>query len=462
MLISGLTRHLRLPLAAAAACATALGLSPSAQSATQNCDKLAGRQVLKTDSIRIVSKPFNRINRKGATRTIGRDYLACARPRGTVRRVGQQYRVYLGTGSIKGQTAVESGLPTFGQNAGRFVIVLMRDANLAGDYEEQSYKVVDVASGKGYRYFHFERSPAGFKREPGPPSVVKLDDQGRLAAIITNPNTEPDPEDEIYSEPAQGQARVVAFNSAGKRQVLDTAPVAQIPRSSLTLRDGVVGWTNAGQPKSATLATASPSASASARTSRCRGASKARGVEKILARSSEGVVFQRSFDRIYGCVYANRRLRRLDVCCDLQAFRMAGHFAAYDYRGSAIGDESDKLGVYNLRTGKLLRVSKLSPNSEGAGQEIDTSSTVPAFLVTSKGALIWLQAVRVCPPGRVTLPACDLGPGHELRAVDGANRSERIVDSGNIDTGSLKLSKDERTISWTKDGAARSEQVRRR
>jgi len=48
----------------------------------------------------------------------------------------------------------------------------------------------------------------------------------------------------------------------------------------------------------------------------------------------------------------------------------------------------------------------------------------------------------------------------ELRAADGTARKERIVDSGNLDLKSLKISRDEKTILYRKDGADKSAKLR--
>ena len=120
------------------------------------------------------------------------------------------------------------------------------------------------------------------------------------------------------------------------------------------------------------------------------------------------------------------------------------------YKGSGIGDETSRLGVYDLKKKKRVRIAKLNPNG-GSNPEIETGLFVAQFAVTSKGSLVWLISGE-----RVE----EVADPPELRAADGTARKERIVDSGNLDLKSLKISRDEKTILYRKDGADKSAKLR--
>lgn len=187
---------------------------------------------------------------------------------------------------------------------------------------------------------------------------------------------------------------------------------------------------------------------APARSSACREASKARG-SKILARDKVAVVFSRRGETfLKGCTYGGPVFKLKAICCEGEQVRLAGRFLAYTYTGTAIGDETNKLGVYDLKKGKRESIAKLDPTGEGPDPEIETGSFVEQFAVTSKGSLVWL----------VDAVTADQGSNgrYELRAADGTPPKERIVDSGNLVPKSLEISPDEKTILYRKDGAAMS------
>jgi hypothetical protein len=194
---------------------------------------------------------------------------------------------------------------------------------------------------------------------------------------------------------------------------------------------------------------AAPAGTAAAKAKTCKSASKARGAH-VLARDHTAVVFSlRGHDYPRGCVLRSKRVFALRVCCEAMRFRLGGRYAAYIYNGSAVGDETAKIGVYDLATGKTLPITKLAPNSEGAGNEVESGGGIDPFLVTSTGALVWLQtafANEVRPAGTP-----------ELRVIDGPQRTERILDTGAIDPKSITLTG--MTLSWTKDGAPQSTQL---
>jgi hypothetical protein len=190
-------------------------------------------------------------------------------------------------------------------------------------------------------------------------------------------------------------------------------------------------------------------ASAPASSSACRSASKAHGA-KIVAHDKVAVVFSvKKQTAFQGCAYGHAVRKLSAICCELEKVRLSGRFAAYTYSGTAIGDETSKVGVYDLRSGKRERLAKLEPNSEGGDPaEIETGSFVENFAVNSHGSPVWLidqLDANGQPNGQF-----------QLRAADGSAHTERIVDSGNIARKSLSISSDGKTIRYTKDGAAQT------
>lgn len=100
----------------------------------------------------------------------------------------------------------------------------------------------------------------------------------------------------------------------------------------------------------------------------CNGAAHRDGTQ-IKLRSAEAIVFKRGrddgFDKLYSCLFADGKLRRIAPEFQLGTYKLGGHFLAYVYAGSAIGDESDKIGVLNLRTHRNRLIKHLDPTSEG-------------------------------------------------------------------------------------------------
>jgi hypothetical protein len=193
-------------------------------------------------------------------------------------------------------------------------------------------------------------------------------------------------------------------------------------------------------------ACALPAASSSAASSACRSASQARGT-KIVSQGKLAVVFlPRNASTYRGCVFGGSVRKLKAICCEEETAHVGGRFAVYTYSGTAIGDETSKVGVYDLRSGKRVRFTKLDPTGEGGDPaEIETYSFVSASAVTPSGSPVWLGE-KVDGDGN---PTGDL----ELRAADGPKHTERIVDNGKISAKSVKISADGKTLTYTKDGA---------
>jgi hypothetical protein len=198
-------------------------------------------------------------------------------------------------------------------------------------------------------------------------------------------------------------------------------------------------------------------AHAATTSSTCSKASTARGVTRI-AKSKLGVVFTRDRKPVFipgatllGCAYGGKVVKLSRICCEGERVKVGGTFVFYAYQGSAEGDETDKVGLYDLKTGKRLKFKKLRPNAEGPDPEIETGGNAYSLTVTSKGSVAWIQEITDDngePTGSL-----------ELRIADGPKRSERIADTGKLSKDSVKLSADEKTLTYTKDGATKTVQL---
>ncbi len=153
------------------------------------------------------------------------------------------------------------------------------------------------------------------------------------------------------------------------------------------------------------------------------------------------------FDRLYSCVYRVGRVRRLPA--QEGTYKLGGTWLAYVYAGSAIGDESDKIGELSLVTYRHRIIAHLSPGTEGFLSETDNGGRIPNYAVAANGNIVWLTTNSRFDP----MPL-------ELRAGDGRPPRERIVDAGAIDPTTLRLRADGRRVSYTKGGQRTSTRLR--
>jgi hypothetical protein len=105
---------------------------------------------------------------------------------------------------------------------------------------EEMDEVFDAKSGSSYGFFD-AAIPEGQGFEGIAPTAVLgsvvLNRFGQLASALIE----------------EGKCRIVGIEPTGKRRVLDSAPEAQIPPSSLKLQGHTVQWVDAGSTRSATL-----------------------------------------------------------------------------------------------------------------------------------------------------------------------------------------------------------------
>ncbi len=188
---------------------------------------------------------------------------------------------------------------------------------------------------------------------------------------------------------------------------------------------------------------------------RCTTASHRSGAH-IDRRNTRAVVWHRNVAgerRVYACVFRDRVVRRLrsDPSGRL---KLRGTWLAYVYAGSAIGDESDKIGVVNLRTGRNRAIAHIDPSSEGQLDETDNGGSIPNFAIATNGTVAWLTTAPLRDPGvdRTQLT---------LRVGDGRRPAERIVDQGRIARLSLRVNAAGTRVTYTKDAIALSAPLRR-
>jgi hypothetical protein len=167
----------------------------------------------------------------------------------------------------------------------------------------------------------------------------------------------------------------------------------------------------------------------------CRASSTSRGAT-IVYRTSEAVVFNKGV-YTYGCLYRPGDVRRLPTeGGEVDDFVQSGRYLAYSTSGSAIGDEFDRVYVFDLKTGRLLRTY--------------SSTFVSKIVVKRNGSAAWVQASVVQSPAEGQ-------PVREVRKGEVGEVDDELLDrSAGVVPESLALSADRTTVSWTRDGAQRS------
>jgi hypothetical protein len=125
--------------------------------------------------------------------------------------------------------------------------VALRYEGVIGNGFSDSERAINAANGKSFRYWSAgggEGSYFGSSLE-----AVKLNARGQLA-LITGVEGKP----QLEGEPGPTVTRkVIGVESTGMRRVLDTAPTASIPTSSLKLVGSTASWSDGGDERSAAL-----------------------------------------------------------------------------------------------------------------------------------------------------------------------------------------------------------------
>jgi hypothetical protein len=160
---------------------------------------------------------------------------------------------------------------------------------------------------------------------------------------------------------------------------------------------------------------------------------------KIIVKTRESVVFTKR-GNLYGCLSSVQRNRNLPSegggwdLSGVDAPQLAGRYVAFSTFGSGIGDETDRIYVYDLRLGRTFLV-------EG-------STVITDIALKRNGSVAWIEVAPVSPTN-FEETVFDV---RRWSAVDrqGSVLLDRDPDIG---PGSLVLSEDRRTISWTPTGS---------
>jgi Ca2+-binding RTX toxin-like protein len=174
---------------------------------------------------------------------------------------------------------------------------------------------------------------------------------------------------------------------------------------------------------------------AAARSPRCRIAS-AKG-SRIVARSSTALVYKRGF-YAYSCLRSNGLLRRLPLeGGGYHTFRLAGRYVAYATFGSGIGDEFDRLYVYDMRAGVTVL--------------IESSTSIRDIVVKPNASAAWVEQSTVRPTDFDT-------PVYDVRKVSFVERQGSVLLDRGADVGprSLALAEGDTAITWTRGGQPRT------
>jgi hypothetical protein len=172
-------------------------------------------------------------------------------------------------------------------------------------------------------------------------------------------------------------------------------------------------------------------------------ASRSKGA-RIVVKTREAVMFTKGL-YYYGCLSSLGIVRRLpeegggiDVTAPhLPA--LAGRYVAYATSGSAIGDEFDRLYVYDLRAGRPFL--------------IESSTFIRGIVLKRNGSVAWIEAA---PADAGDQPVWDV-----RKWANEEREGSVLVDRGaDLDPDSLALSADRTSISWTRGGAPRTASLR--
>ena len=158
----------------------------------------------------------------------------------------------------------------------------------------------------------------------------------------------------------------------------------------------------------------------------------------ILAQTQGAVVFKKR-GSLYGCLESMGTPHRLPNEGGgwdergASAPRLAGRYVAFATFGSALGDEFDRIYVYDLR----LAAIKLRINS---------NRNVTAIAVKRNGSVGWIDSG----------PVQSLAEWEVHKAADGEHQGNVLVARGTgIDPAFLALSADRTSLTWTDGGAQR-------
>ena len=173
---------------------------------------------------------------------------------------------------------------------------------------------------------------------------------------------------------------------------------------------------------------------------RCKRASTARGTRRVV-RTKYAVVFTRRTGGYYACLYSQGRISKLrDEGAGLNGRPkpvLKGRFVGYTTRGSAIGDEFDRVVVWDMRNARIVSQAN--------------STFVRRIVMKSNGSIAWIARSEVTTTNLNR-------PLWEVRQMSAVDRQGDVLvgRGGDVDPASLRLWRNDRTISWNRGGQTRS------
>jgi hypothetical protein len=174
------------------------------------------------------------------------------------------------------------------------------------------------------------------------------------------------------------------------------------------------------------------------------GLARAKG-STLVVKTREAVVFKRGF-YVYGCLSATGRVHLLpDEGGGIDEAgsdgpQLAGRYVAYSTLGSAIGDEFDRMYVYDLKAGRAFLIVG--------------SNVISAIVLKRNGSAAWIERSPVAPP--------EGSPDvYQVRKYSHEERQGVVLlDRGaDIDPRQLTISEGV-TVTWTRGGVIRSASLR--
>jgi hypothetical protein len=208
-------------------------LSPGAGAASRRtCAQLKGKHLKSAGHAAVVTQLLNKVQTEGRVERVA---YVCASPSGRAWPAGSEV-------STEPENPPKITVVT---GAGSWVA--LRYEGVIGNGFGQSESAINSANGRSFRYWlggGGEGSYFGSSLE-----AVVLNARGQLA-LITGVEGKP----QVEGEPGPTVTRkVIGVESNGKRTVLDTAPTASIPTSSLKLVGSTARWSDGGLERSTTV-----------------------------------------------------------------------------------------------------------------------------------------------------------------------------------------------------------------
>jgi hypothetical protein len=214
-----------------------LSASPATAAVAKTCDKLTGKDLVKSPAIKVVFRIEKRA-RPGFTPFSGRVFYGCATPRGRVREIGRRgYEGYNdGLGANLNFALVK--------DAGTFLIVREESVDVSGAGSESYWRsVIDLRTGRSRTLWSLLTAEGGDCQEAskiGDPKQFVLGRNGIVAGVYVPGSCGED----------GGRTRIVVSVPGKSLKVYDSGAPKDIPAASLKLSGRTVSWIKAGVRRS--------------------------------------------------------------------------------------------------------------------------------------------------------------------------------------------------------------------